>query len=159
MIFSAILKPIIKFPYWDGKCNCVFLAIHKTAFSQRIKIHKLTCCHLSWHCTEPRALDSAQVGCWVMGALTGLGWAGLLGRKSHCCGGVGHGGWLQGDLCRATGCMWLVYHVPKVHQNTKISFFSCSFSSGNMVFHLKLYLVSSKYNSKRSAGRLTWDIN
>lgn len=52
-----------------------------------------------------------------------------------------------------------VYRVPKVHQNTKISFFSCSFSSGNMVFHLKLYLVSSKYNSKRSAGRLTWDIN
>ena len=62
MIFLSILKPILKFLYHNGKHGCVFFAVHRTVFSQYIKVHKLICHHLSWHCTAPHALVSAQIG-------------------------------------------------------------------------------------------------
>ena len=49
--FGAILKPVLKFLYQNGKHGCIFFAVHRTVFSQCIKMHTIICHHLSQHCT------------------------------------------------------------------------------------------------------------
>ena len=42
-----ILKDILKFLYQNGKQGHQFFAIHRTVFSQHIKMHKIICYNLS----------------------------------------------------------------------------------------------------------------
>jgi len=59
MIFSTILKHILKFLYQNGKHGCIFSAVRRTVF---INIHKLICRNLSSQCTALHALVLAQTG-------------------------------------------------------------------------------------------------
>jgi len=36
MTLSAVLKPVLKFIYQNEKQGCMFFAVHRTVFSQRI---------------------------------------------------------------------------------------------------------------------------
>jgi len=77
IIFFAILKPILKFLYQDRNTAAYFFAVHRTAFSQWIKLHTIICYNLSQHFTAPSLCpgfspDSANItqmyGCcewWV----------------------------------------------------------------------------------------------
>jgi len=68
-----------------------FFAVHRTVFSQCIKIHERISYHLSWHCTVPflcpgfspdRVSGAPMFGwCWVMGWSLGaqLSWCGSRG--------------------------------------------------------------------------------
>ena len=53
MIFSSILKPTFKFLYHNRKHGCLFFTVHRTVFSQYIKLCKTICHNLSQHCTVP----------------------------------------------------------------------------------------------------------
>ena len=58
-IFFAILKPILKFLYQNGKHGSVFFAVQGPLFSQRIKTHTAMRHHLSQHCTALPSLCPA----------------------------------------------------------------------------------------------------
>ena len=44
--FSAVLKPILKFLYQNGKHGCIFFSVLRTVLNQCIKIQTTICCHL-----------------------------------------------------------------------------------------------------------------
>ena len=48
--FFAILKPILKLLYQNGKHDYVLFVDQSTVLSQCIKMHTITCHHLSQHC-------------------------------------------------------------------------------------------------------------
>lgn len=87
IIFSALLKPILKFLYQNRKHSCIFfffLAVHRTvACSQCIKMHKIISHNLNWHFTVPSlCLDFSSGGVnstlmawllWAMGMHPVLG--------------------------------------------------------------------------------------
>ena len=76
--FLATLKLVLKFHYQNGKRGCMFFVVHRTVFSWFIKMHKLICCNLSWHCSVPHVLVSAQIGFtehWCSVGAKELGWA------------------------------------------------------------------------------------
>lgn len=94
-VFSAILKPILKFVY-QNKAQLHIFAVHRPVFTQYIKIHKLLCITLSWHCTAPSLCsgfnpdraNTALVFSWCWGAGVGH----LVGqRQSYCHDGMGLG--------------------------------------------------------------------
>ena len=58
--FFSILKPVLKFLYQNGRHGCVFFEAHRTVFSQCIQIHTHIFRNVSWHCTAPHVLLSAQ---------------------------------------------------------------------------------------------------
>lgn len=97
-IFLSNLEISSQIPLSQWKA---WLHIHRTAFSQRIKIQTVTCHQWSWQCTVPRALVSAQTG--LMAHWCPAGAKGLLSRKTLC------RGWPNWELCwaacslRATG--------------------------------------------------------
>ena len=63
-----------KFFYQNKKYGCLFFAVHRTVFSQYLKMHKLICHNLSWHCTLVSAL-MGLVAHWCLVGAEGLGWA------------------------------------------------------------------------------------
>jgi len=72
-IFLAILQSVLKFIYQSRKHGCVFSSIHRTVFSQYIKIHTLPSFELAPHCIlcpgfSPGGVNSAPIfsWCWVM---------------------------------------------------------------------------------------------
>lgn len=52
MIFSAILKFILKFLYQNGKHGCIFLIVHSTVFNQCIKMHIFFAITWACHCVS-----------------------------------------------------------------------------------------------------------
>lgn len=85
IIFSTILKPIIKFLHQNRKHSYIFFAVRRTVFSQCFKIHKLICHHLSWHHTVLCALVSAHTEWCSNVQLVLAGWAGpgrFMGRTA-----------------------------------------------------------------------------
>lgn len=74
-----------------------FFAVHRTVFSQRIKLHTITCHHLSQQHTALHVPGAAQT---AMGAHLGPGWTAWWGRATGMM--VWGGERLQGD---GTGCM------------------------------------------------------
>ena len=68
MIFSAILKPILKFLHQNRKQGCIFFVVQSPVASQCIKMHAIICHHLSQHCIallSPQALllvDTELIG-------------------------------------------------------------------------------------------------
>lgn len=111
MFFSETLKSILKFHYQNRRYIYVFFffSVHRTVFSQCIKVHKIICHNLSWHCNVPSLYPSfspykadctaISVCCWVMGVCLGLTQATQWGRTDR-------GTTLQPVLgcIRPTGC-------------------------------------------------------
>lgn len=90
MCFLAILKLILKFYYNKGKYGCIFFSVHRTMFSQCIKMCKVFCHNWIWHCTalhSPHILVSAQTvpnthQCCCFWAVSGFwGWARPLSKS------------------------------------------------------------------------------
>lgn len=105
--FSAVLKPILKFLYQNGKHGCIFFSVLRTVLNQCIKIQTTICCHLG----PPRALVWAQTALvghwccyWAMGACLGPGHASWRGRAAAMM--VWGGGWPQDGLCWAPCGLW-----------------------------------------------------
>ena len=55
--FFAVLKPVLKFLYQNGKHGCVFFVVRRTV-SQCIKMHQLICHPFSWQRTAPSPCPS-----------------------------------------------------------------------------------------------------
>lgn len=67
IIFLAVLKPVLN-SFIEMKSMAAFLWLFTGLFSQCIKMQKLICCSLSWHCTTVQcALVSAQMGLIAQG--------------------------------------------------------------------------------------------
>lgn len=60
--FLAILKPILTFLYQNRKHSCLFFAANRTVFSQCIKMYKIICHHLGYHCTASSQFQHRH--CW-----------------------------------------------------------------------------------------------
>lgn len=97
MIFLAVLNPVIKFLNQNRKCGCIFFSVHRTVFSQSIKMHKIIFHKLSQHSTVPSPClspDSANhtpifglqwvcTGGWATWREPPLWWRGA-GDELHC---------------------------------------------------------------------------
>ena len=98
MIFSALLKPILKSLYDNRRHICILFAVHRDVFSQRTKMRNIICHHLGQHCTMPHVSVSAQTvlltQCCVVvvsdGCAPKAGMSHSVGQ-SHCHDGVGQG--------------------------------------------------------------------
>lgn len=53
IIFSAILKPVLKFLSHNRMPSCIFSTVHRTVFSQCIIMHTIICLYLSQQCIAP----------------------------------------------------------------------------------------------------------
>lgn len=53
IIFSAILKPVLKFLSHNRMPSCIFSTVHWTVFSQCIIMHTIICLYLSQQCIAP----------------------------------------------------------------------------------------------------------
>jgi len=120
VILSAILKPVPKFRYQNGRHSYVFFTVHRTVFSRCIKMHTTVCHNLTWASTAlhlPPVPVSAQTvlnahrrvvavsnGC---ARRTGLDaqWvraAAMMVQDSYQ---------LQGELCWAAGWTHLIIEI------------------------------------------------
>lgn len=86
-MFSSVLKLILKFLYQNRKHSWVFLfAVHRTMFSQCIRMHPIICHHLSKHCTAPSpcpGFSSDSADSFPGSLSTCLAFAGF--RAVFCC--------------------------------------------------------------------------
>lgn len=98
--FFAILEPILKFLYQSWKHSYIFFSIHRTVFSQLIKMHELICHKLSWNCTVPSPCSGFSPDGISDSCVPGVG-PGCSTGQSLCHDGMGHGE--HYELCWATG--------------------------------------------------------
>ena len=107
IFFSSILEVLLTFLYQKRKQGCLFFTVHRTVFSQGIKMHTTICHHLSQHSAalpslcpgfSPDSINNKPMFgcCWAMGAQWGrdsamVAWSG--GSHRMGCAGphVAHG--------------------------------------------------------------------
>lgn len=121
MIFSTILKAVLKFPHQNGTQDCIFFNIDSTEFSHCIKMHTLMRHNSSQHCTVsslcygfcPDGVNctSSCICSWAINAQPELGWIALLGRSELPPMTWGRG-WMQAGLHQAT---WGLQAVSWTH--------------------------------------------
>jgi len=64
--FFAILEPVLKFLYQNEKHDYgFFFPVHRPAFTQCIKMHKLVCHNLSYHCMAPSPRPGSSPVVWL----------------------------------------------------------------------------------------------